>query len=85
MFTYTKISSALGKQQDLALLNGFTDLPGGVDARQDHSIIIEANYNIHVLPGVDFQPDFQYYINPNAQKNIPDAALLGFKLHVEIF
>ncbi len=85
MFTYTKISDPLRNQQELALLNRFTTLPGGVDDAQSHAIVIEANYNIHVMPGVDFQPDFQYYINPNAQKNIPDAALLGFKLHVEIF
>ncbi len=85
MVSYSKVSNSLHKSQELALLNGFTTLPGGVDAVQDHSTILEVNYNIHVMPGVDFQPDFQYYWNPNAQKNIPDAALLGFKLHVVIF
>ena len=32
--------------------------------------------------GVDFQPDFQYVFRPNAQSNIHDAAVLGFKSHV---
>ena len=46
---------------------------------------IELNYQIHVYRGVTFAPDFQYFIRPNAQKNLPDAALFGFKSHIELF
>lgn len=80
MFSYTKVSSAVGKSQNLA---AFVD--PFFSGRQDYTYNIEFNYNIHIMPGVDFQPDFQYYIHPNAQKNIPDAALLGFKTHIEFF
>ena len=34
---------------------------------------------------VSFAPDFQYFIRPNAQTNLHDAALLGFKSHIELF
>ena len=52
---------------------------------QGHTIILEANYNIHVYRGVTFAPDFQYFIRPNAQTNLPDAALFGFIAHVQFF
>jgi carbohydrate-selective porin OprB len=32
---------------------------------------------------VDFRPEFQYIIRPNGQSNIRDAAVFGFKIHVE--
>ncbi|MBV9748171.1 MAG: carbohydrate porin, partial [Acetobacteraceae bacterium] len=38
---------------------------------------------IHVFRGVNFQPEFQYVFRPNAQSNIRDAAVFGFKGHVE--
>ena len=52
---------------------------------QSHTIDIEANYNIHVYRGVTFAPDFQYFIRPNAQTNLPDAALFGFISHIQFF
>jgi porin len=45
----------------------------------------ESDYQIHLFRGVTFAPDFQYYIRPNAQSNVPDAALIGFKTHIELF
>jgi porin len=50
---------------------------------QSHETIIELNYDIHVFRGVNFAPDFQYVFQPNAQANIHNAAVLGFKTHVE--
>jgi carbohydrate-selective porin OprB len=32
---------------------------------------------------VHFQPDFQYVFRPNAQANIHDAAVFGFRARVE--
>ena len=52
---------------------------------QGHTINLEANYNIHVMRGVTFAPDFQYFIRPNGQTNLPDAALLGFISHIQFF
>ena len=45
-------------------------------------MILNATYNIHVGNGVDFAPNFQYYFQPNTQGNIEDAAVFGFKSHV---
>lgn len=58
-------------------------LSNNATAPQSHEIILEANYNIHVHRGVDFRPEFQYVIRPNAQLNFKNAAVLGFKFHVE--
>ncbi len=46
---------------------------------------VELNYQIHVFRGVTFAPDFQYFIRPNGQANLPDAALIGFKTHIQLF
>jgi porin len=50
---------------------------------QTHEMILEANYNIHVYPGTDFRPEFEYVFRPNAQSNIANAAVFGFKAHQE--
>ena len=49
---------------------------------QTHETVIEANYDIHVMRGVHFQPDFQYVIRPNGQANITDAVVFGFRASV---
>jgi porin len=46
-------------------------------------MIVEVNYNIHVYRGVDFRPEFQYIVRPNAQSTIRNAAVFGFKASVE--
>jgi porin len=82
LFTYIAMSGALGKvqaeQEELGL--PISNASTGV---QTHEILLEADYNIYVVRGVDFRPDFQYVIRPNAQSNIRDAAVLGFKINVE--
>jgi porin len=55
----------------------------GATGVQTHEMFVEANYNIRVYRGVDFRPEFQYVIRPNGQSNIRDAAVLGFKFHVQ--
>ena len=45
-------------------------------------MILEANYDIHVAQGLNVQPEFQYVFRPNAQSNIHNAAVFGFKAHV---
>jgi porin len=82
LFNYIAISGVLGKVQ--AVEQAF-DLPFSDDATgiQTHEMIFEANYDIHVFRGVHFQPDFQYVIRPNAQSNIKDATVLGFRANVQ--
>ncbi len=82
LFSYFKMSNTLGQVQadQEALGIPFSD---GVTGIQTNEMIFEADYNIHVYRGVDFRPDFQYIIRPNAQSNIRNAAVLGFKANVE--
>ncbi len=83
-FTYTHIAKNVQKTEALlqsthqATINHATGI-------QRHASILELNYAVHVMRGVIFQPVFQYYFRPNGQGNLPDAAMLGFKSHIEIF
>jgi len=89
-FAYTEVSGQLGKVQGLEqefglpLSGGFANAPiqSGI---QTHTMNLEVNYQIHVYRGITFAPDFQYFIRPNAQSNLPNAALLGFKSVIELF
>ena len=81
-FNYNTMSGPLGTVQGE---EGELGIPfsNGATGVQTREMFVEANYNIHVYRGVDFRPEFQYVIRPNAQSNIRDAAVLGFKVHVE--
>jgi porin len=81
LFSYDSVSGELGRVQGLENDLG---LPYGNAATgiQTNEMVFEANYDIHVFRGVSFQPDFQYVIHPNAQTNIADATVFGFKAHV---
>ena len=76
--TINEIPSAVGTA-------AFTDGLPNATGVQSHTFDIEANYNIHVYRGVTFAPDFQYFIRPNGQTNLPDAALFGFISHIQFF
>ncbi len=91
-FNYLQVSNALTRteelQQELGLPitgNGAQFYDDSTPGIQSHTMDIEANYQIHVMRGVTFAPDFQYFIRPNAQTNLHNAALLGFKTHIELF
>jgi porin len=81
LFDYNTVSSQLGKvqaeEQELGL--PFSNSATGV---QTHEMTLEVNYNIHVYRGLSFQPDFQYVFRPNAQSNIHNAAVFGFRTNV---
>ena len=66
-----------GIEQQLGLPYG-----NGATGRQTHETVLEATYNIHVSDGLEFQPDLQYILRPNAQANIRDALVLGAKTHI---
>ena len=83
--SYQRVSGLFGKAQGLESDEGFPILSGGASGVQTWTATFEANYAIHLYRGVVFAPDFQYMIRPNAQSNLPNAAFLGFKSHVEIF
>ncbi len=81
-FNYNTMSGPLGtvQEEEAELGIPFSNGATGVQTRE---MFVEVNYNIHVYRGVDFRPEFQYVIRPNAQSNIRDAAVLGFKVHVQ--
>jgi porin len=89
LYTYQNVSGLLGKSQALQLAQGVAPVNGGLvngaSGIQRFDEVIEINYAIHVFRGVTFAPDFQYYIHPNAQTNLSDAAFLGFKSHIVVF
>jgi porin len=82
LFSYIEMSGALGKVQAAESELGIP-ISNAATGIQTHEMILEANYNIHVYRGVDFRPEFEYVIRPNAQSTIRNAAVLGFKLNVE--
>lgn len=81
LFSYVDTSRQLASQQALDIQLGLP-IANGATGVQHHSEIIEANYDIHVYRGVNFEPDFQYVFRPNGVSNIKSAAVLGFKSHI---
>jgi porin len=81
LYTYQEVSGALGKEQALQQEFGlpFANNATGI---QTYEMVLELNYDIRVYRGVNFQPEFQYVFRPNAQSNIKNAAVLGFKAHI---
>lgn len=82
LFSYLSMSGALGKVQAEELELGLP-VSNSATGIQTNEMILEANYNIHVYRGLDFRPEFQYIIRPNAQANIRNAAVFGFKASVQ--
>ena len=87
LMAYQTVSGLATHSQEIAQAEGLppSDTVDGASAPQRWTMTFEANYAIHVYRGITFAPDFEYYIRPNAQANLPDAAFLGFKSHIEIF
>ena len=81
LFINETISGHLGNVQGIEQA---LDLPysNGATGIQTHEEILEANYNIHLYRSISLQPDLQYIIHPNAQANIGNAVVLGFRAHV---
>ena len=89
LFSYQRVSGVLGKTQALQLEEGVDPVDGGLangaSGIQTWAAVMELDYQIAVYRGVEFAPDFQYFVRPNAQSNLPDAAFLGCKTHVTFF
>ncbi len=81
LVNYNTVSGSLnqvqGIEQQLRL-----PYSNGATGRQSHETVLEATYNIHVTEGVEYQPDLQYIVRPNAQANIKNALVLGFRAHL---
>jgi porin len=82
LFNYNTMSGTLGAVQATQAELGLP-FSNGATGVQSHETLLEVNYNIHVYRGVDFRPEFEYVFRPNAQSNIRNAAVFGFKFNVE--
>ena len=82
LLSYNTVSGSLTRTQELEAEFGLP-VSNSATGPQTHEMIFELNYDVHVVNGVNFEPDFQYVFRPNAQADIHDAAVFGFKAHVE--
>lgn len=82
LFMYVDVSDRLAAVESIEQSLGLP-LSNNATGVQSHEAVLEINYDIHVYRGVHFQPDFQYVFRPNAQANIHDAAVFGFRARVE--
>jgi porin len=82
LFTYVDVSHRLAQVENIEQSLGLP-LSNNATGAQSHEAVLEINYDIHVYRGVHFQPDFQYVFRPNAQANVRDAAVFGFRARVE--
>jgi porin len=82
LFLYVDVSNRLAAVEGIEQALGLP-LSNNATGVQSHETLLELNYDIHVYRGVHFQPDFQYVFRPNAQANIHDAAIFGFRARVE--
>jgi porin len=81
LFIRETISGRLGTVQGVEQALGLP-YSNGATGIQTHEGILEANYTIHVYRSVSLQPDLQYIVRPNAQSDIGNAVVLGFRAHV---
>jgi porin len=81
LFTYVTASDRLAKTQAIEQSLGLP-FSNGATGVQSYEMLLEADYQIHVYRSVTLMPDFQYVIQPNAQTNIKDAAVFGFRAYV---
>ena len=81
LFTYVCASDRLAKVEAIEQSLGLP-FANGATGIQSHEMLLEVNYRIHVTDGVRIRPDFQYVIRPNAQSNLRDAAVFGFRAYV---
>lgn len=82
-FSYTHVSDDLTRSQRLFVEQG-RPIPNGSLFPQTSAYNVEALYQIHIMRGVTFAPDFQYYFNPGGQHQLKNQALIGFKSHIEL-
>ena len=79
-FTYYQVSPSLTRTESLEQQFGLPPTyPFGV---QSHAMVLEANYNIPVYPGIQVQPEFEHFFRPGGVSSVRNALVLGLKTHV---
>lgn len=82
--SYVHIAKGVQRTERILLAAG-KKLPYRATGLQTHQEVAELNYTFALGRAVTFEPDIQYYHNPNGQVNLHDAVMMGFKSHIEIF
>ncbi|MBF0861559.1 carbohydrate porin [Gluconobacter kanchanaburiensis] len=83
---YEKIAGGVSATEANYLEEGAVSLmPNHATGVQKNAAVFEVNYQIQVTRGFAFAPDYQIFFNPNGQRNLRTAHVLGFKSTVQIF
>jgi porin len=80
--TYYDVSKGLTQTEELQTALG-SPLVGGARGVQTHGEVLELNYGIAVSPGVLIQPEVEYFVRPGATSAVPNAFLIGAKVHAD--
>ena len=79
-FTHYRVSPGLTQTESLE--QQFDLAPTYPYGVQNNASVLEANYNFPVYPGIQLQPEIEYFIRPGAASSVPNAFVLGLKTHV---
>ncbi|MCG4273159.1 carbohydrate porin [Acetobacter senegalensis] len=83
---YEKIAAGVSATEAAYLDAGAVNLlPNHATGVQTNAAVFEVNYQIQITRGVALAPDYQIFFNPNAQKHLRTAHVLGFKSTIQIF
>lgn len=80
--TYYDVSKGLTQTERLQASLG-APLAGGALGVQTHAELLELNYGIQVSPGLLVQPELEYFIRPGGTGAVPNAFLVGAKVHAD--
>lgn len=78
--TYARVSPFLTQVQQLQTALGLP-LSNAAPGVEIDEIVLEANYNIKLYPGLYLMPDLQYIIRPSAASTYPNAWVAGFRVN----
>jgi len=79
---YVRVSPYLTQVQQLQASLGLP-LSNAAPGVETDEIILEANYNIDIRPGLNIMPDLQYIIRPSAAGTYPNAWVAGFRVSAQ--
>ncbi|WP_131195100.1 carbohydrate porin [Lichenihabitans psoromatis] len=80
--TYYDVSNKITRTEQL---EQSLDLPlyGNARGVQRNGAVFEANYGIHVAPGVLIQPELEYFLKPGATAAVSNSFLIGAKTNID--
>jgi len=79
---YTRIAHHITRAQKHPLIQQKPGT-GSMPIVQEDAFILEALYQIRLLQNITIAPDLQYYIHPNAQRNLRNQWMLGVKTQIK--